>query len=66
MNEPKRLFDCIEYNLQQSPIEDMLAGKENGLWKKYSTQEVNDIVNQLSAGLLKSGISSNDNSAIST
>ncbi len=61
MNEPKRLFDCIEYNLQQSPIEDMLAGKENGEWKKYSTRQVSDIVNQLSSGLLKAGIGSNDN-----
>ncbi len=61
MNEPKRLFDCIEYNLQQSPIEDMLAGKEDGVWKKYSTKQVSDIANQISAGLLKAGIGSNDN-----
>lgn len=62
MPEPKRLFDCIEYQLQNSPLEDMLAGKENGEWRKYSTQEVANIVNDLSAGLLKSGISYNDKS----
>ena len=62
MTEPKRLFDCIEYHLQNSPLEDMLAGKENGIWRKYSTQEVSNIVNDLSAGLLKSGISCNDRS----
>lgn len=62
MTEPKRLFDCIEYHLQNSPLEDMLAGKENGVWRKYSTHEVSNIVNDLSAGLLKSGISCNDRS----
>ena len=40
----------------------MLVGKENGVWQKYSTQEVATIVNELSAGLLKSGISYNDKS----
>ncbi|MDP9229854.1 MAG: long-chain fatty acid--CoA ligase, partial [Bacteroidota bacterium] len=38
----------------------MLAAKENGGWRKYSTQEVSDTVNKLSAGLLEFGISSND------
>ncbi|MEO5783667.1 MAG: long-chain fatty acid--CoA ligase [Ginsengibacter sp.] len=60
MTAPKRLFDCIEQHLQNSPLDDMLAGKENGVWRKYSTQEVANIVNELSAGLLKSGISCND------
>lgn len=60
MNEPKRLFDCIEYNLARNPIPDMLAGKEGGQWKKYSTQQVKEIVNKLSAGLLSLGISPND------
>jgi long-chain acyl-CoA synthetase len=38
----------------------MLAGKESGQWKKYSTIDVADIVNQLSAGLLSLGIGAND------
>ncbi len=58
----KRLFDCIEYQLQSSPLEDMLAGKENGTWKKYSTKQVAEIVNNLSAGLLKAGIGCKDSS----
>ncbi len=62
MNEAKRLFDCIENQMQNWPLEDMLAGKENGAWRKYSTKEVHNIVNDLSAGFLKSGISYNDNS----
>ena len=39
------------------PKEDMLAGKENGQWQKYSTATVTDLVNRLSAGLLKLGLS---------
>jgi len=38
----------------------MFAAKESGLWKKYSTAEVNDIVNQLGAGMMELGISPND------
>ncbi len=38
----------------------MLAGKEAGQWKKYSTADVKDTVDKLSAGLLGLGISSGD------
>ena len=38
----------------------MLAGKEAGQWKKYSTAEVKKIVDDLSAGLLSLGIGGND------
>ena len=62
MNNTKRLFDCIQHQLQDSPLQDMLAGKENGVWRKYSTDEVANIVNDLGAGLIKSGISYNDKS----
>ena len=61
MNEPKRLFDCIEYHLTTSPLEDMLAGKEDGVWRKYSTAEVSRIVNELGAGLLDLGINNTSN-----
>ncbi|MDQ6889847.1 MAG: AMP-binding protein, partial [Bacteroidota bacterium] len=61
MTEPTRLFDCIELQLQKEPERVMLAGKENGTWKTYTTHEVSDIVNKLSAGLLKMGISNGDN-----
>lgn len=60
MTEPRRLFDCIQYHLERKPLEDMLAGKEGGQWKKYSTAAVKDIVDRLSAGLLSLGIGSGD------
>lgn len=60
MTEPKRLFDCISLQLEKSPLDDMLAGKSAGQWKKYSTREVAETVNQLSAGLLAMSIGPND------
>lgn len=63
MTKPKRLFDCIEYHLERKPLEDMLAGKEAGQWRKYSTAEVKTIVDNLSAGLLALGISCGDMTA---
>jgi long-chain acyl-CoA synthetase len=63
MDSPKRLFDCVEHNLKKGGIDDMLAAKENGVWKKYSTQSVSQIVNDLSAGLLHQGIGPTDGTA---
>lgn len=60
MNDPKRLFDCIDFRLSILPLPDMLAGKESGQWKKYSTQEVKGIVNKLAAGLNSLGVGPND------
>ena len=58
--EATRLFDCIEWQLQNHPKEDMLAAKEGGQWKKYSTAQTKDIVDKLSAGLSAIGLSAND------
>ena len=63
MTELKRLFDCIEYNLEKKPLEDMLAGKEAGQWRKYSTAECKTIIDNLSAGLLSLGIGCGDMTA---
>jgi long-chain acyl-CoA synthetase len=63
MTEPKRLFDCLNYHLERKPIADMLSAKVNGVWKSFSTREVKDIVDQLSAGLLTLGIGPGDGSA---
>lgn len=60
MDQPKRLFDCIELQLQTHPVKDLLAGKEAGSWKTYSTKEVKETIDQLSAGLLNLGISCGD------
>ena len=63
MSAATRLFDCINIHLKDAPARTMLAAKEGGKWKEYSTTEVADIVNKLSAGLLQLGVSANDNTA---
>lgn len=61
MTQPTRLFDCLELHLKDAPDRTMLAGKEEGKWKEYSTTEVAEIVNKLSAGLLQMGFGKGDN-----
>lgn len=61
--EPKRLFDCIAYSLSRKPLTDMLAAKENGKWRTYSTEEVKTTAEKLAAGLLNMGIGCGDMTA---
>lgn len=58
--ELKRLFDCIDYQLAKFPNAAMLGAKINGRWVTYSTAEVKETVNALSAGLLEKGCSGNN------
>ena len=58
--EIKRLFDCVEHQLQHFPKTDMLNAKVNGEWKSYSTEAVKKIVDAFSAGLIELGVSAND------
>ncbi len=60
MIKPERLFDCIKYQLEKFPKPDMIAGKEKGEWRKYSTQEISDNVDSLASGLSALGVSGND------
>jgi long-chain acyl-CoA synthetase len=60
MTEPKRLFDCLPIHLERAIRPDMLAAKEQGQWKTYSTKEVVDTIDRLSIGLMKLGISGED------
>lgn len=56
----KRLFDCLEHQLQHFPKTDMLAAKENGEWTTYSTEKVVETVHKFSAGLIALDVSAND------
>jgi long-chain acyl-CoA synthetase len=60
MNKPERLFDCIAYQLEKFPKPDMLAAKEKGVWRTYSTKEVAETVEALACGLSAVGVSGND------
>lgn len=55
-----RLFDLL-HNLKQMPEkDDALAAKENGVWRKYSTQEFIDNSNYLSYAFMQLGIQKGD------
>lgn len=58
--EPKRLFDAVAYQHERFPKPDMLVSKADDTWKPWSTAQVQQIVNRLSAGLLSMGVSGND------
>ena len=58
--EITRTFDILPYALTNHPFEDCLAAKENGTWRKYSTQEFSDKVNQMSNALIEIGVQPGD------
>lgn len=58
--EVTRLIDLFPYQLSRFPKADALAGKQDGVWKKYATAEIIETVNNLSYGLLHSGIKPGD------
>lgn len=60
MTKPTRLFDCLPHQVAQHPDRIMLAGKKDGQYKTYTSVEVNNIVNKLSAGLMKLGLTDGD------
>ncbi|HEX6914636.1 MAG TPA: long-chain fatty acid--CoA ligase [Chitinophagaceae bacterium] len=55
-----RLFDSIQYQLERFPKLDALNAKTKGSWRHYSTLEIQQTVNKLSAGLVKLGVGGND------
>ncbi len=59
--EIKRLFDLLPYYEEKFlPKEDVLAGKENGKWKKYDIKTIRRMADDISYGLLKLGIKKGD------
>ena len=60
----KRLFDIPQFQLENFNQEVALAGKENGKWSTYSTQEFIDTANKVSLGLLKLGVKPGDKIAM--
>jgi long-chain acyl-CoA synthetase len=59
-----RLFDFLEYQLKNNPIEKALVTKQNGTWIPTSTQEFKDKANQMSRALIKLGVKPNDKIAV--
>jgi long-chain acyl-CoA synthetase len=55
-----RLFDLLHHLGEMPPKEDALAAKENGVWRKYSTAEYIETVNNLSYAFLYLGFKAGD------
>lgn len=60
MNEQSRVFDFLYEQHKHFTKKNLLSEKINGEWQSYSTFEVIDLVNRLSAGLLELGLSGKD------
>jgi long-chain acyl-CoA synthetase len=61
MNDITRLFDLLpRYEIIFLPKEDVLAGKENGEWIKYTIGKYRDISDAISYALLSYGIVKGD------
>jgi long-chain acyl-CoA synthetase len=61
MREITRIFDLLERYEHLCPDKtDALAGKDEGVWKTYSTKEFREISDNISYGLLKLGVGKDD------
>lgn len=60
MDNPTRVFDLFEYQLEHFPRPDAFARKIEGQWKKYSTEEVVRTIEALAWGLHQLGIRDGD------
>lgn len=56
MHHPNRLFDVLSHQLRHFPKQDMLAAKEEGVWKKYATADVATLTARYAAGFLEMGV----------
>jgi len=64
MQDVTRLFDILpHYAKSFKPKDDVLAGKDNGKWIKYSIDDYISHADNISYGLLKLGIKPGDNVA---
>ncbi len=64
MKTIQRLIDIIPHQLGSFPSNNCLSDKTGGIWKKFTTSEVKNIVDRFSLGLLKLGFQPGDKFAI--
>ncbi|MCF8240953.1 MAG: long-chain fatty acid--CoA ligase [Melioribacteraceae bacterium] len=62
--ENKRLIDILPFQIESYPRADALCDKKDGKWNKYNSTEVQEIIDNFSLGLLKSGFKPGDKFAI--
>lgn len=61
---PSRVFDLLAQAKEKYNKPILVAGKYNGKWTNYSTDQFSEIVDQLSKGLLHQGIGKGDKVAL--
>lgn len=64
MKDYTRLFEILQYQEDKYPQQDCLNYKYDGVWRNYSTNEVNTIINNVSKAFIKAGIKKDDKVAI--
>jgi len=64
--EVKRLFDVLHYQKETYPQQVAIATMKDGNWWKISTDELIDLSNKMSLGLLKLGVKPGDKVAVVT
>jgi len=62
--KPTRIFELAEYTRQNFNKADLLAGKEDGVWRTYTADEYVSITNDIGYGLLNLGINKSDKISI--
>jgi long-chain acyl-CoA synthetase len=62
--EVRRLFDLLNRQVSQLPLQIALAGKENGQWVTHSSTDLKENADLISFGLMASGIGVQDKVAI--
>jgi len=61
MNDVNRLFDLLPHIKNSYALkDDLLAGKENGVWVKYSIDDYIELADQVSYGLMALGVGKGD------
>lgn len=59
--EVGRIFDLLDrYETKFQPKDDVLAGKENGQWVKYSLKTYREMADNISYGLMQLGVKKGD------
>jgi long-chain acyl-CoA synthetase len=60
MQEPRLIFELLEHQQRRHPLDYAFAAKEHGTWKRYSTAQSLDEINQVALGLLAIGLQPGD------
>jgi long-chain acyl-CoA synthetase len=60
MKKPTRLFDLVDFQVENRPLERSLVAKINGHWEGYSSAEFQDYARKIALGLLAMGFQPGD------